>query len=221
MTLQRAILIHDIWWAGMGLANQFLIALNVGTMGYFWWLQPRQADCYYEQLIDLERDQEVRVQRSPALRLNWGHHKLDESTLYRVSICLAGMPLPSQADRHAPFNEYLAGLAFFGKTDIHMQFEVEAFSSFWRALREGLRTFGEWDGTEPYSAAYERAANQLYPQIADRLKYYELGALAEEGRLERKSVTLSEVGAMKLLADGFLARMLRREAEQKLDDQRE
>ena len=100
------------------------MALNVGSAGFFWWHMPDKVNTFYEQLTDLETDERLGVERTPALRVDWGHHALTRDVLGRVALCLGHLPRADDTEAHQPFNHYLTGLAFMAKTDLTMQFEA-------------------------------------------------------------------------------------------------
>jgi len=54
----------------MGLARQFVVALNLGTMGFWWWRLPEQISRYYESLEDLEKHAKLSVERGPSLKVD-------------------------------------------------------------------------------------------------------------------------------------------------------
>jgi len=69
------------------MARRVVMALNVSTLGYFWFHPPlddaRQSGQYYDRVQDLTSGNEIRAQRGPALRLDFGARKrvLDEAAL--------------------------------------------------------------------------------------------------------------------------------------------
>jgi hypothetical protein len=56
-----------LWFFGWGLARSFVVALNIGTMGFWWWRMPEQISRYYEALQDLETGKELVIERNPIL----------------------------------------------------------------------------------------------------------------------------------------------------------
>src|SRR5207249_2430477 len=57
--LPKKILIQGLWAAGMQMSWTFTIALNIGSLGYFWWYTPTFVSKYYEELFDLESNTAV------------------------------------------------------------------------------------------------------------------------------------------------------------------
>jgi len=39
--------VEALWFFGWGLARHFVVALNIGTMGFWWWRMPEQISRYY------------------------------------------------------------------------------------------------------------------------------------------------------------------------------
>jgi hypothetical protein len=95
------------------------VSLNIASKGYFWWYLPQDVSRFYEKIIDLESDTEVRVERGPKLELNWGKDELSESDLVNTIMCYRFLP----RDNVDFLNAYVTGISFLGKNDIHTPFE--------------------------------------------------------------------------------------------------
>ena len=39
--------VEALWFFGWGLARHFVVALNIGTMRFWWWRMPEQISRYY------------------------------------------------------------------------------------------------------------------------------------------------------------------------------
>jgi hypothetical protein len=72
-TLPGAVLVTALWGAAYTLAVQLLLALNIGTTGFFWWRQRDDLARFFERLRDLEAGEEVVIERVPSLKapLGW------------------------------------------------------------------------------------------------------------------------------------------------------
>ena len=79
--------IKTLWWQSHALVNHFLVALNVGTFGYFWWNVPTISEKFYEKLEDLENKSEVRLESHPNKPIVWGNLALKKDDLNRVALC--------------------------------------------------------------------------------------------------------------------------------------
>ena len=110
LILKDNIPVEALWYFGWGIARHFVVALNIGTMGFWWWRMPEQISRYYDSLHDLETNMEVGVDRSPALRVDWGENRvLTAEDLDRVAACFAALPGPHERDQHTAFNHSSAG----------------------------------------------------------------------------------------------------------------
>ena len=52
-TLTKNTPIQGLWWQSWGLTRQFVTALNIGSLGYFWWNLPKLTDKFYEKITSL------------------------------------------------------------------------------------------------------------------------------------------------------------------------
>jgi AbiV family abortive infection protein len=199
---------HALWWAGYRVANQLLVALNIGSLGFFWWRLPESVSRFYEELVDLDNDQRFVVERTPALRVDWGHGALTDDVLNRVSLCFAALSKVAAEDEH-PFDHYMTGLGFLAKTDITIQFEASAFEHFYRALKGASKLFGHWDGTGAFADHFEQLAQPFFEDDEDRSSYVDAARLVDEGRLTDLRVELDQVAAMKVLADSVFIERFR------------
>src|SRR5581483_8001216 len=90
LTLKNNVPVEGLWWFGWGLARHFVVALNIGTMGFWWWRLTEQISRFYESIEDLEKKMKIFVERSPALKIDWGPNRvLTEEDLHRVALCMA------------------------------------------------------------------------------------------------------------------------------------
>jgi AbiV family abortive infection protein len=214
--LPMAVPMNGLWWAGWGGARRFACSINIGSMGFFWWYVPDQISRFYDSIHDLEHNVGVQVERTPRLRLDWNKDALTEQDLRNASLAYAMLPAPQDRQLHGPFDAYLTGLGFLSKTDIHMQFEANAYEAFFDSLMSGMKQYGEWDGTAAFEPAFNRLLDGVLPTMAadERERYFKMGMQFKLGK-PTMPISLSEVGAMKILCDAFYVRTFRRLAEER------
>lgn len=201
--LPKAVQAQALWWAGYNAARRFVVALNIGSGGCFWWHLPQHVDRFYEKLVDLEQDCEVVIEKRPALKLDWGRGVLSDRDLANTSLCWTMLPRAEEAECHEPFDHYSTGLAFLAKNDIHLQLEANAYEQFYRSLQSGMAVYGDWDRAGPFAEAFHLAMSALLPEAEERDKYLRLGEQFEVVPIRPEGITLTEVGEMKLLCDAY------------------
>ncbi len=209
ITIPKRVSIHALWWAGYRVANLLLLSLSIGSLGFFWWRTPERVSRFYEELVDLEVGERFVVERTPALRIDWGRNALTERILDHVSLCLGALPAFSTEDERRPFDHYLTGLAFLAKTDITIQFEANAFEQFYLALKEASRLFGAWDGVSSFPDFFDGLWQPYSESAPDRAPYVEAAWLIEAGRNVELRVDLAQVAMIKALADSIFIRRFR------------
>jgi AbiV family abortive infection protein len=74
--LQDNVPVEALWFYGWGLARHLVVALNIGTMGFWWWRLPEQISHYYDSIEDLETHRQIGVERSPSLKIDWGENRV-------------------------------------------------------------------------------------------------------------------------------------------------
>ena len=135
----------------LSLTNTFAVALNVSTLGFFWWYLPAKTAELLGQIRDLERNVPLAAD-TPALNLVWGKRVLTDHELETTSRIYAHLQRLSQQN-WAPYQAYLHGLALIGKSDILARFEPAILHSFYMAFAGLLKECGDWDGSSPFLEA--------------------------------------------------------------------
>ena len=178
--------VQGMWWFCWGVARQFVVALNIGTMGFWWWHMPEQTSRYYEFIHDLESGDEVRVERSPSLKIDWGENRvLTEQDLAQVAACFAAFPGPGKRDKPGALDLYIGGLTFLALNDIHWQCEVQSFGNFFESLRAMMEQHGDWQAGTPYELAFVRFLDEFFPTWMRRSVMPNSAALSNARRSTR------------------------------------
>lgn len=205
-TFPNALPIHALWWIGWGFARRFVVALNIGSGGFFWWYLPEQISKFYDEIEDLENRANVLIERNPRLKITWGNQVLTAQVLNRVALCLAKLPNPQQTQLHKPFDHYLTGLGFLSKTDVHIQFEPHAFVNLYNALKLGMLQYGDWKQENPFRDAFEAMLEKCLggvPEYKSLIQFVEVAEGLEENRPPSKPLDLGDVGMMKVITDSY------------------
>ena len=206
ITFPAAVPAEGLWWVGWGAFRRFVTALNIGSLGFFWWYMPEQISRFYEQIQDLESNSILTLERSPKLKIGWGNHVLTSQVLNRVALCFGMLPPQDKLDLHTPFNHYLTGLGYLSKTDVHMQFEPHAFAEMYKAMKLGMSQYGDWSAGKSYRESFEAILEKTMSGLPDYkrlLKFCEVGEELEEHKLPSQPLNLGDVGMMKVLADRY------------------
>ena len=209
LTVPKRVPVHALWEMGFSVSKQLVLALNIGSAGFFWWYLPEHVSRYYERLTDLDAGRQFVLERSPALQVEWGHHTVSQSVLTNVAMCFQALPRGDEVGRHEPFNHYLTGLAFLAKTDVFLQFEANAFEQFYRALSSAMKIYGDWDGAASFPATLEEFANEYFNEPGDRQAYVGNAKRIEAGAVSELRVDLTQAAGMKLLTDAYLVTQFR------------
>jgi hypothetical protein len=200
MTFPSTLVIQNLYFAGWGAIRRFVVALNIGSLGFFWWYVPQQVSRFYEQLTDLESDSKLELDYSPRLVLDWKREGLSEIDLRNTAVCFGFLPYPDDAAECVPLNHYIMGLTWLSKSDIHLQLELDVFREFYLAMK----TTYELNRADLTVESFEQLADKLFNNSDEGKKFQELASRVISGSAERKDITLREAGIMKLLADAQL-----------------
>src|SRR3989344_3792 len=218
-TLGKGVPLQGLYWIGWGMVRSFVVALNIGSHGFFWWNIQKDISKYYEEVLDIERNMGITVDRSPQLSINWKDEKLvlDKRDLANTSMMFYFITKSQGTNMEQPLNDYCLGLAFTAKDDIHLRLELNAFESFYTAFKKGFQTSGDWDGLSDFKGAVELRLQFLNSTSALR-ECIELGEEQQKSPTKQtvKPITLTEVFAMKLCCDAYFQVL----AKEQIDEER-
>jgi AbiV family abortive infection protein len=211
--LPKYVPIQGLWYIAFGFANTLVAALNIGTTGFFWWYIPEHTGQFAESIVDLENKMSAGIRRTPELKIGWPPATLDSHLVNRIIFCFAMMPKPDERDKHAPFGHYLTGVALMAKTDVFLQFEVQAYGAFLSALDTGTVVYGKRTAADSFEDNLAQSLSGVIDNDAFLDKHVSLAKAYKSRSLVNGSITLSEVAEIKLICDAFFFHMFNVAAE--------
>ena len=201
--------VQPLWYFGWGVARQFVVALNIGTMGFWWWHMPQHVDRWFESLRDLETGQEMKLERKPSLVIDWGQNRvLTEQDLGRVAAIFASLTPREQDGRQGALDYYIGGLTFLALNDVHWQCEGQSFGNFFESLRHMMAKNGDWSEGQPFVPSFLKFIDELFPTFDEKERYTILTKAFDDKKLDGIAVTLKEVAFIKLFCDFYYMRRL-------------
>jgi AbiV family abortive infection protein len=205
LTLPAGIHVLGLWDASYEMVMRFLVALNIGSRGFFWWYLPTYISKFYEEITDLETKAMVAPERNPRLKLDWGKGRvLNDEELSNCAIAFMYIARLRDA-RWIALGHYIRGLALLAKSDLFLQFEPNMLDEFYLALQLSLKANGDWNGTDEFGEIAGKILVPLFVSNPGISPVLELGAAVHLGNANTP-VTLSEVGMMKIFCDAYLFR---------------
>jgi hypothetical protein len=219
--------VDALWYLAWGIARQFVVALNIGTMGFWWWRMPEHISRYYESISDLENRMEVSIERHPSLKIDWGENRvLTIEDLARAAAVFAVFPPHDPQGKRTGLDLYVGGLTFLSLNDVHWQCEMQSFGNFFESLRLMMAQQGDWQEGAPFEPAFVRFIDALFPKFDEKERYIELCRAFEAKEvngvkvtLKDVKVTLKEVSFIKLFCDAYFLHKIQPAAMKKLKDE--
>lgn len=210
-TFRDNVPIGGLWYFAWGVARHFVVALNIGTMGFWWWRLPTQVSRFYESIEDLEQKAMVSLERSPILKVDWGSNRvLTEHDLGVVSSCFVSLPRPGESESKKPFDYYIGGLTFLSLNDIHWQCESTIFGNFIESLRAMMSVVGHWKEGDPLAPSVANFLDEMFPDLdEDRQLFLELVDQFESKSEHELKVTLKHASFAKLFCDAYFLKHMR------------
>lgn len=206
LILKDNIPVQGLWHFAWGVARQFVAALNIGTMGFWWWKMPEQLDGYYERIDDLENEHQIKLTRSPSLKIDWGDNRiLTSEDLAQVINCLIALPGPGDALKLIPYNYYIGGTTFLSLNDVHWQCENNIFGNFLECLRKLMEETGEWNPETPFSETFrEYIDNIITDNLDDKEHLISIAKAFDANEMNEVTITLKDASFMKLFCDIYI-----------------
>jgi AbiV family abortive infection protein len=206
MLIPKRVATQDLWNMGWQSTYVVVTALNVGTMGFFWWYTPEYVSRYFDKIHDIQHDSEVMVDRIPMLKIQWPNQALKAPDLNNVSIILGFIAQADQKQFEAT-HRYFRNLGLMAKNDIFFQFEPTIFIEFISALKDAMAAYGDWDGKPETAEAsvigfFEGvpATPEFTAMVRDFLQIVDHMAA---NKMAPRAVTLDDVAKAKLVFDAY------------------
>jgi AbiV family abortive infection protein len=191
-------------------ANMFVAAMNIGSLGGFWWWhRAEQTEKFYQRLTDLKAAPGMKIALNMHAwpKFEWMREALDDSALQRIGLCFGMMARLERPVYQAVIEAYLTGLALIGKSDLHLNFAPQAAERFAACLLEAMRHFGAWDVTDAgIPAAIAGFFGPLFKQPEDEQELIDLLRQLRQRPLNAADVTLEKAAILKFFCDVYLVK---------------
>jgi hypothetical protein len=185
----------------------FVTALNIGTMGFFWWYTPEYISRYFERIYDIEHESEIIVDRTPMLKIAWPHQALKAPDLNNVGIVLSFIAHANQQQFEST-HRYFRTLGLMAKNDIFYQFEPNIFIEFMSALKDAMQAYGDWDGKPETADALITGffdSVQAAPEFTEMVReFLHVVDHMMPNKSAPRAITLDDVAKAKLLFDAYI-----------------
>jgi AbiV family abortive infection protein len=198
-TLPDKIPIDNVYPAGRSITERIILALNIGTLGFFWWDAAQHTARFFEKLEDLESQREIVLSETPQLRINWQSGILTNDILGRVGMVLAVLPTPSN-EIYEPFQIYFYGLGFLAAVNVYRRYEEYAFRAFYECFWKSVELLGGCR-VERTEQEFIKAIPGNFTDFTGIRGLYAKGEALSQSQTVPIHVNLEDVGWMKRMAD--------------------
>jgi hypothetical protein len=185
------------------MARHFIVALNLATNGFWWWVLPRHKTHYYDRITDLESGQGVEVKSAYFKVFNERPPAITERHIQLLVQAFTAVPGPTDQSRAQTYGHYLAGLTFMSLSDIHLNFDGQAFGNFLMCLTSMMGEASYFRTDELSQQSIERFLIEKYPALdpVEREAFMRLVSAFEARSAEGNTVKPGDVVLMKLLCE--------------------
>jgi len=207
LLVPKSVATQDLWNMGWQNTYVFLTALNIATMGFFWWYTPEYISRYFEKILDIENESEIFVDRTPMLKVAWPNQALKAPELNNVGIVYSFIAQANQ-EQFESTHRYFRTLGLMAKNDIFYQFEPNIFIEFMSALKDAMRAYGDWDGTPETAEASitgffdgATATTEFAGTVRDFLHVIDH---MTANKVAPRAITLDDVAKAKIVFDAYI-----------------
>jgi len=216
-TLVKSIPLQALWHSGETISRLFVIALNIGSFGFFWWYLPSFVSKYYEKIVDLENKAEIMLERNPPLVANLQVRALKSPDLSNVPVVLSLLIQADSEQLQEPYKRYFTALSLLAKTDVFVQFGPNILVEFYESFRAGLRAYGKWSGSpDAFEPAVETAFRELnFPSdfVNEVKRMFQLAVEVGSKKASTIPIGLDDMMKMKTFCDVFFLMRARQEMQ--------
>ena len=183
----------------------FLISLNIGTMGYFWYYLPHMTKRFYEEIIDLEHKKPLIIEKCeiPDIK-SFENAVLDDEDVknqQKVFIYISDI-LKSQNLNF--LNLYFMGLVVISKIDLLFRSEINAFNYFYFAFKEALIFHKDWNDKIPFQKIIKKIFYKPEKELSNKI-ISEFSCLIDiHERIENKQISIQKINEEVNLEKVFL-----------------
>jgi AbiV family abortive infection protein len=207
LLVPKRIATQDLWNMGWQNTYVFLTALNIATMGFFWWYTPEYVSRYFEKIRDIEHDSEIVIERAPMLKIVWPNQALKAADLNNAAIVLSFIAKANQQQFEST-HRYFRTLGLMAKNDIFYQFEPNIFTEFMSALKDAMQAYGDWDGKSETAEASVTGffdCVPVSPEFTEMVRDF-LHILDQmvANRMAPRAITLDDAVRAKMVFDTYI-----------------
>jgi hypothetical protein len=147
------------------LAFHFIVGINMATSGFWWWPLAPNREKIYEKIQDLQNKDKGLELDDPSFKIFAQRRELTDVHMQNLTLCLAGLPGPSDQHRARAYTYYLGGLNFIALNSVQWRCEGQAFGNFLESLRLLMVEAKYINDGESINVAASRFLKEKYPDL--------------------------------------------------------
>jgi AbiV family abortive infection protein len=215
LSVHDGVPLEHLFDTGLAWSKRFLVMLNIGSAGFFWYELSGQSEAYYDSVRDVETNLVPLLTKRSVLSSEWSEERgvqrrqriaLEEAHMHNAIMCLAAFGFMPDVEAEPIFGPYLHGLTLLSKADIHLSIEGQARDAFLNALRAAMTHFGDLKAEDAdMLPALHRVIEPVLPEEEHRNILFE-----SVNRAPEHKEMLSAAVSAKRVADLYLTIVAKR-----------
>lgn len=203
----KQISLEHLWATTFSDAMAFVVALNIGSGGMFWWYAPEFTSQFYESLYDIENKAPFEMRAGPSPAPVWEKTEpISTHDIINIQAVYIYIRNPKQHDP-AIFQHYIRGLALLMKSDFFYPFAATCIQEFYLALQAFFKEQGFWNGRTKFDEAVISRLN-----VPDDANFRRLAGFAENtisNPATSPAISGSDAATVKMYFDSIVTKCAR------------
>lgn len=201
--MPKSILIKDVYGQAYNLVKIFLLSLNIGSLGFFWFYLPKINSKFYEEIWDVENNAGIVIESDEINKINFDKAVLNEENIKNQSMVFIYIIDILQTHKSRFINHYISALIFLSKNDLFTRYENHAFQQFYEAIKAIFFDSGDWDGKSELYISYQNKLNAKEEIITELKIFLDYAKTLEKGGV-KEPVHIEDVYKFKTLIDLYI-----------------
>lgn len=190
---------------------RIILALNIGTMGFYWWYNLQPFIQKYEFAEDLEKKMRVGIEvQNPYINVwkkNEPRRTMNADDIERLIWCYFMLPTVGElAPQRKFYGHYMQALVCYSKHEAELPMMINAGMSFLECLYEAMLFYGEVIDKKSFAEKFYENFNSLLKDDEDQALFRSIVEPYSAGNADAAAnkMTTDAATKMKIFCDSYL-----------------
>lgn len=203
----------------------FLLSLNIGSLGFFWYCIPDMTKKIQKSVFDIEKNKELYIGFKIIPDLDFfDNEELDSEDVRNQQLVFIYLGDISETPKFSFLSDYLKALNLLSRNNLFLRFEKTIYLHLFKAFKNILISHKEWDGKSSLKDVViqlfsKKNVNNDNTEMLDEFqKAVDIGLRLESDIINVDEIDLKKVFVLKMCIDMFIIIQAKKNLNQKLDN---